>query len=49
MTQKIDLSHINKFDGSYFNIWKHRMPLTFIAKKMWLIVNGGTSYSSVSC
>lgn len=40
MTQKIDLSHINKFDGSFFNIWKHRMTLTFKAEKMWLIVNG---------
>lgn len=37
MTQKIiDLSHIPKFDGTYFHIWKHRLTLFFKTKKVWL-------------
>jgi hypothetical protein len=27
MTTKIDTSHVSKFNGSYFNIWKHRLML----------------------
>ncbi len=34
----IDNNHIFKFDGSYFNIWKHR--LIFKIEKLWSIVNG---------
>jgi len=37
---KIDISHVTKFDGSYFNIWKHRLTLIFKAKKLWPIVSG---------
>jgi len=29
---KIDISHISKFDGTYFNIWKHRLTLLFKSK-----------------
>ncbi len=29
MNTKIDISHILKFDGTYFNIWKHRLTLLF--------------------
>ena len=39
-THKVDISHIPKFNGSYFNIWKHRLTLSFKAEKLWPIVNG---------
>ena len=29
MIQEIDINHTFKFDGSYFNIWKHRLTLIF--------------------
>lgn len=40
MTQKIDISHIFKFNGSYFNILKHKLILIFKIKKLWSIVDG---------
>ena len=39
-THRIDTSHVTKFDGSYFNIWKHRLTLIFKAEKLWSIVSG---------
>ncbi len=39
MTRKIDRSHVSKFDGSYFNIWKDRLALIFKAEKLWLLVD----------
>ena len=39
-THKIDISHVTKFDGSYHNIWKHRLTLIFKAEKLWPIVSG---------
>jgi len=27
MNTKIDINHIPKFDGTYFNIWKHELTL----------------------
>lgn len=39
-THKIDISHVTKFDGSYYNIWKHRLTLIFKAEKLWPIVSG---------
>lgn len=30
---KTDISHVNKFDGSYFNIWKHKLTLIFKSAK----------------
>ena len=42
-THKIDISHVPNFNGSYFNIWKHRLTLIFKAEKLWTIVNGTQS------
>jgi len=39
-THKIDINHVTKFDGSYYNIWKHRLTLIFKAEKLWPIVSG---------
>ena len=39
-THKIDISHVTKFNGSYFNIWKHRLTLIFKAEKLWPLVSG---------
>jgi hypothetical protein len=33
---KIDISHISKFDGFYFNIWKHILTLLFKSKNYGL-------------
>ena len=41
MTHKVDISHIPKFDGTYFNIWQHRLTLVFKAEKLWFVVSGG--------
>lgn len=38
-THKVDISHITKFNGSYFNIWKHRLILIFKAEKLWPLVS----------
>ncbi len=35
----MDRSHFSKFDGSYFNIWKHRLTFIFKAEKLWLLVD----------
>ena len=40
MSQKIDISHVPKFNGTYFNIWKHRLTLIFKIEKLWSIVSG---------
>jgi hypothetical protein len=40
MTQKMDISHIPKFDGSYFNTWKYKLTLKFKTERLWSIVNG---------
>ena len=40
MTHKVDISHISKFDGTYFNIWQHRLTLVFKAEKLWSVVSG---------
>ncbi len=40
MNTKIDISHIPKFDGTYFYIWKHKLTLLFKSKKLWPYVNG---------
>jgi hypothetical protein len=37
---KVDASHITKFDGQYFHVWKHKIILMFTQKKVWLIVVG---------
>jgi hypothetical protein len=34
------ISHIFKFNGSYFNILKHRLTLIFKIEKLWSIVDG---------
>lgn len=39
MTQKVDINHVPKFDGSYFNTWKHRLTLVFKIEKLWSIVS----------
>jgi len=31
---------IPKFDGSYFNVWKHRLSLIMKVKRFMIIVNG---------
>ncbi len=38
MSQKIDITNIPKFDGSYFHIWKHRLNCYFKMKNfgIWL-------------
>jgi len=40
MTHKVDISHISKFDGTYFNIWQQRLTLVFKAEKLWSVVSG---------
>jgi len=40
MAQKIDISHVAKFDGTLYNIWVHRLTLILKAEKLWNIVNG---------
>ena len=40
MSQKIDISHVPKFNGTYFNIWKHILTLIFKTEKLWSIVSG---------
>jgi hypothetical protein len=37
---KIDVSHITKFDVQYFYVWKHIIALMFKQKKVWQIVVG---------
>ena len=39
-THKIDISDVTKFNGSYFNIWKHRLTLIFKVEKLWPLVSG---------
>jgi len=46
-THKVNISHVTKFNGSYFNIWKHRLTLIFKAEKLWPIVNG-TQYLPIA-
>lgn len=40
MSQKIDTSHVTKFDGTLYNIWVHRLTMILKAEKLWNIVNG---------
>jgi hypothetical protein len=40
MNIEIDINHILKFDGTYFNIWKHTLTLLFKLGKLWHYVNG---------
>jgi hypothetical protein len=40
MAQKIDISHVTKFDGTFYNIWVHRLTLILKGEKLWNIVNG---------
>ena len=40
MSQKIDISHVPKFNGTHFNIWKQRLTLIFKTEKLWSIVSG---------
>jgi hypothetical protein len=35
---KVDVSHIIKFDVQYFHVWKHIIALVFKQKKVWQIV-----------
>jgi hypothetical protein len=37
---KVDVSHIIKFDVQYFHVWKHIITLMFKQKKVWQIVVG---------
>ena len=37
---RIDVSHIPKFDGTYFHIWKHRLTLLFKSERLYSIVSG---------
>jgi len=37
---KININHILKFYGFYFNIWKHKLNLLFKSEKLWPFVNG---------
>ena len=37
---RIDISHIPKFDGTYFHIWKHRLTLLFKSERLYSIVSG---------
>jgi len=39
-SNKIDISHVQKFDGSYFHVWKHKISLIFKQKKHLLIIEG---------
>jgi hypothetical protein len=34
---KIDISHISKFDGTYFNIWKPRLTLLLKSENYGLL------------
>jgi hypothetical protein len=34
---KIDINHISKFDGTYFNIWKHGLTLLFKSENYGLL------------
>lgn len=40
MAQKVDINHIPKFNGSYFNIWKHKLILVFKVEKVWSTISG---------
>jgi len=40
MAQKIDTSHVTKFDGTFYNIWVHSLTLILKAEKLWNVVNG---------
>ena len=40
MAQKVDISHVDKFDGSYYNIWQHRLKLIFMTKNLLSVVDG---------
>jgi hypothetical protein len=31
---------VGKFDGTYFNVWKHKLTLFLKAEKLWPIVFG---------
>jgi len=35
-----DNRNMTKFDGTFFNVWKHHMILLFKAKRFWSIVEG---------
>jgi hypothetical protein len=39
-SNKIDISHVQKFYGSYFHVWKHRLSLIFKQERHLLIVQG---------
>ncbi len=39
-SNKIDINHVQKFDGSYFHVWKHRFSLIFKQEKHLLIIEG---------
>jgi hypothetical protein len=39
-SNKIDISHVQKFDGFYFRVWKHRLSLIFKQEKHLFIVEG---------
>jgi hypothetical protein len=34
-TNKVDVSHITKFDGQYFHVRKHIITLMFKQEKVW--------------
>jgi len=40
MAEEIDISHVTKFDGTFYNIWVRRLTLILKAEKLWDIVNG---------
>jgi hypothetical protein len=40
MAQKVDRSHVIKFDETFYNIWVHRLTLIFKEEKLWNIING---------
>jgi hypothetical protein len=44
-THKVDISHVTKFNGTYFNIWKHRLTLIFKTNKLWPLVSGNQHLS----
>jgi hypothetical protein len=35
-----DTHDVGKFDGTYFNMWKHKLTLFLKAKTLWPIVSG---------
>jgi hypothetical protein len=35
--KKLDISHVIKFDETFYNIWVHRLTLIFKAEKLWKI------------